>query len=216
MMLRAVGLLAAALALGGCATPRGAAPLAGEPAATAEATAGVLDATTVFATQSAREARLAALDTWQLEGRAAFASGREGASARIRWIQRGEHFDIALAAPVTGRTWRLHGGLDAATLDGLDGGSRTGPDAEALLFEATGWRLPVRHLPAWVRGARGDGPAQALAVDATGLPLAFEQAGWRLTYRDWWPGDPALPRRVFASADGASVRLLIGAWSVPE
>lgn len=205
----ALPMLAALVLLGGCATPRLGAPPGAASAVDAP------DAIATFAAQSAREAQLATQGDWRLEGRVAFASGADGASAGIRWTQRGDAFDIELAAPVTGRTWRLRGGADGAVLEGVDGGPRTGADAEALLFEATGWRLPVRHLPAWVRGARGGGPAQALVVDAAGRPVAFEQSGWRLVYRDWWPGEPALPRRVFASTEGASVRLVVGTWSVP-
>lgn len=171
----------------------------------------------LWATQAAREAWFAGQPDWRLQGRAAFADGRESATVQIDWRQRGAAFDIRLVAPVTGRSLRLEGGPGWARLEGLAEGPREAHDAEQLLREATGWALPVAQLPAWVRGLRGDGPVAALAFDAEGRPLGWEQAGWQLEYRDWWPGDPPLPRRVFARRDTLSVRIVVSAWSLgPE
>lgn len=192
--------LVLALALAGCATTHRAPPA---------------DAASAYAAQSAREARLAEAGDWRLRGRVAFANGRDGATVQIDWTQRGEAFDIRLVAPITGRNWVLRGGPAGAELAGLEGGLRQAADAEALLFEATGWRLPVRHFPRWARGVRGDGAASGLEVDAGARPVGWAQEGWILRYPDWWPGDPPLPRRVFAERDGTSVRLVIAEWTTP-
>lgn len=192
------------LLLVGCATnraPRPVLPLAPQ-----------VDSPEAFAAQSAREAFLADAGDWRLRGRVAFANGGDGATVQIDWTQRGEVFDIRLIAPISGREWRLSGRPGAAELGGLDGGPRRAEDAERLLFETTGWRLPVRHLPYWVRGARGPEPAAGLQIDADALPVSWVQSGWALQFRDWWPGEPPLPRRVFATHEEASVRLLVAEW----
>lgn len=178
--------------------------------------AGALPDAVAYATQAAREASLAAASDWRLRGRVAFASDGDGTTVQIDWTQRGEAYDIRLVAPITGRSVVLRGGAEGAELLGLDGGPRRADDPEALLFEATGWTLPVRQFPRWARGARGPGPAQGLVLDADGRPQGWAQAGWTLRYPDWWPGDPPLPRRVFAERDVASVRLVIAEWSTPE
>jgi hypothetical protein len=47
--------------------------------------------------------------------------------------------------------------------------------------------------------------------------MGFRQDAWTLSFRDWWPGEPPLPRRVFAEAEGASVRLVVSEWKArPE
>lgn len=203
-------LILALLTLSGCATWRGAVP---PPASDDLAATLAVDAAMAYATQGAREVELAQRPDWHLKGRVAFANGSDGATVQIDWTQSGEAFDIRLAAPITGRQWRLSGRPGQAELLGFDDGPRRAPDAEALLREATGWDLPVAHFPRWVRGARGAGSAVDLSVDAEGLPLGWEQAGWAVQFRDWWPGEPPLPRRVFASRDPASVRLIITEWS---
>lgn len=164
--------------------------------------------------QAARELALAATTRWSFSGKVAVSQSGDGGSARIDWTQAGPDFDIRLAAPVTRQSWRLsrHGGV--ARLDGLAGGPRQGPDAEALLLEATGWQLPVDTLAAWVRGTRA-GAGAALESDPQGRPSLIHEQGWTVEYRAWDAGSPALPLRVFARKDAASVRLVIERWSAP-
>lgn len=169
----------------------------------------------LLAAQAAREARLAESPRWSLSGRLSVSANGEGGNGRLDWSQQGEDFEIRLAAPVTGKSWRLRQQAGVATLEGLDGGTRTAPDAEALLFEATGWRLPVQALAAWARGARASGPA-TLEFGPTGLPALISQQGWQVEYREWDGAEPARPRRVFArQGEQASVRLVVESWGSP-
>lgn len=165
--------------------------------------------------QAAREAALSASPAWRLSGRLAVNAGGEGGNGRLDWTQDADGFEIRLAAPVTGKSWRLRQQAGLATLEGVDGGPLTAPDAEMLLFEATGWRLPVRALAAWARGARAEGPAE-IAFGPAGLPSLISQQGWQVEYREWDDQDPARPRRVFArQGDQASVRLVVESWDSP-
>ena len=169
---------------------------------------------TLLAAQAVREAALAGQADWAMTGRISVSAGGDGGSGRIEWRQRGEDFDIRLSAPVTRKSWRLvrQGGL--VTLEGLGGGSRTGTDAEALLLEATGWRIPVRALGDWARGARAEGPA-TVEFTPGGLPALISQQGWQVEYREWDEAPPARPRRVFARQGEATVRLVVESWGEP-
>ncbi|GAB3733317.1 lipoprotein insertase outer membrane protein LolB [Silanimonas algicola] len=217
MISRGFGLLLL-LALAGCASyPGGVPPGGGEGAkgrgdTGAEGVAPPVDSPEAFAALAARDSALRRASAWSLTGRIAVARGNDGGTLGFSWTQRDEVFDLRLSAPVTGKQWRLRGSPGSATLEGLEGGPRQGVDAEALLLEVTGWRLPIRQLPDWVRGLRGAGRVSDLAIDGFGRPVGFRQDAWALSYRDWWPGDPPLPRRVFAETDGASVRLVVTEW----
>ena len=164
--------------------------------------------------QAAREAALAERSDWAFTGRLAINQGGYGGNARIQWRQDGELSDVQLSAPITRQSWRLRQSAGQATLEGIDGGIRTGPDAEALLLEVTGWSVPLASMRAWVRGARGSGAAQ-LSFDPQGLPATIIQHGWTVEYRGWLPGTPALPQKVFARRGGASVRLIVEEWTKP-
>ena len=191
--LAAASMLLAVL-LAGCA------PVAPRPPAVADEAA-----------QAAREAALAQLPDWGFRGRVALSQGSNGGNAGIRWRQRGADFDIELSAPITRQSWRLRSQGAQVVIQGLEGGPRTGDDAEALLLAATGWRIPVAAMSAWARGARAPGPAE-FGSDAQARPATLRQQGWLIEYREWFPGEPALPRKVFARQDDASVRLVVEAW----
>ncbi|TXK65143.1 lipoprotein insertase outer membrane protein LolB [Alkalisalibacterium limincola] len=166
----------------------------------------------LLAGQQVREATLERQGAWTLVGRIAVSDGQDGGSGRIQWAQDGERFDIRLSAPVSRQSWRLSGQPGAARLEGLEGGPLDGPDAEALLYEATGWLIPLADMARWARGMRGDGVAR-VSFDERGLPSLIEQAGWAIEYRDWVDaGDPRLPRRVFAERGQARVRLQVERW----
>ena len=167
---------------------------------------------TLLAGQQAREEALEQQGAWALVGRIAVSDGRDGGSGQIRWAQDGDRFDIRLSAPVSRQSWRLSGQPGAARLEGLDAGPLEGHDPEALLYEATGWLIPLADMARWARGMRGAGTAE-VSFDARGLPALIEQAGWAIEYRDWVAdSNPLLPRRVFAERGQARVRLLVERW----
>lgn len=169
----------------------------------------------LLAAQSAREAALAEAPVWSLSGRIAVSDGRDGGSGRIEWSQAGDDLDIRLSAPVSRQSWRLVRQGGRVRLEGLDGGPREGDDPQRLLWEATGWLIPVDALAAWVRGARAPGAA-TLAFGAEGLPALLEQRDWRVEYRAWdQAAAPPRPLRVFASRGEARVRLQIDRWGWP-
>lgn len=202
--------LALVLLLAGCAT---APPAPLPPAQLARAQAAQLE----------REQTLSQQARWSLDGRIAVSSNGRGGSGRIDWQQVGEHYAVALSAPITRQGWRLTGDAGQARLEGLEGGPREGADPARLLWEATGWPIPVVALADWVRGARapGLGPAE-LRYDAAGRLRLLEQGGWRIEYE--WPGDDAaaaatggvlLPSRLDARQGEARVKLVVDEWRVP-
>jgi outer membrane lipoprotein LolB len=188
-----------ALALAGCATTRVTAP-----AAPTDATLAAL---------AQRERELGAQATWGLDGRIAVSNSRDAGSGRIEWRQAGPRFDIALTAPITHQGWRLTGEPGRAILDGLPGGTRQGADAESLLREATGWDIPVRSLPRWVRGLRADPAHAVVQFGADGRLARLAESGWTIDYS--WPADASatLPSRIEARRDDARVRLVIDRWT---
>ena len=166
---------------------------------------------------------LMAWPAWSFTGRVAISRGREGGSGRIEWHQVGRGYDVALSAPVTRQRWRLvdDGHQGEARLEGLPGDPRGGADAEALLAEATGWRVPVNFLPDGVLGLPAcDAPLpEQVARDAQGRPRQLQQLGWDIQYLDWYPPEgerPALPRRIEAASGDAKVRLIVDEWTAGQ
>jgi outer membrane lipoprotein LolB len=163
----------------------------------------------LLAAQAGREAALAAQPQWRMSGRFAVSGEGEG-----DWQQHADGYVIEISAPVTRRSLRLSVDLQGARLEGLEQGPMHGVDAQALLYEATGWTLPLQPLMAWARGARARGPAQ-LEFGSDGLPARLQQQGWQVEYRSWDSRhSPALPIRVFASSGERRVRLAVDRWEL--
>jgi outer membrane lipoprotein LolB len=161
---------------------------------------------------SVREAQLAAEPRWSLQGRIAVSDGKDGGSGRIEWHQDEDRFRIEIRAPVSRRTWRLSGAPGSATLEGLEGGTRHGESAEALLQAEVGWTVPVAAMVAWVRGLPAEGATER-ELDPDGRPLRVVQDGWLVEYRGWGDGEPSLPRKIFAVRGPQRVRLMIEGWA---
>ncbi|PPT93686.1 lipoprotein localization factor LolB [Xanthomonas arboricola pv. arracaciae] len=170
--------------------------------------------------EAARQAWLQAHPAWSFQGRVAISKGSNGGSGRIDWQQDGAKYRVQLSAPVTRQSWVLTG--DTASgggrLEGLDGGPRSGPDAEQVLLEATGWTIPVNQMPDWVRALRiADVGAERADLDAAGRPRTVQQDGWTIDFLAWAPagaGQPELPQRIEARNGEAKVRLLVDQWTV--
>lgn len=199
-----VALFVAGLAMAGCATMTSPSVLSPDQQAAAERQ------------QAAREADLRRQAQWSLAGRIAVSNGSNGGSGRIDWSQDAGGYRVALSAPVTRQSWQLSvdHATGAARLEGLDGGTRTGPDAALLLREATGWDIPVAALGDWVRGLRSPSLGAAVIQFGPGLRLArIAQGGWDIAYT--WPDGgaaTALPARIDARRGEARVRLIVDQW----
>ncbi|HET7563329.1 MAG TPA: lipoprotein insertase outer membrane protein LolB [Rhodanobacteraceae bacterium] len=170
-----------------------------------------------LAAQAAREKQLDAQRDWSLHARFAASDGQHGGSGSLDWTQRGDQYEFTLRAPITGKSVRLDGGPDGAVLAGLDGGPLAGADASSVLNEAFGWRVPVADLAYWVRGLRALGTVATLTFGADGLPATLDQDGWHVEYRDWYADrKPPLPRKVYASRQPYTVRVLIQTWNAVQ
>jgi len=166
-----------------------------------------------LAAQAVRERVLGARQDWSLDGRFAASDGHHGGSGGIAWQQNGQQYRFTLRAPVTGKTVQLNGGPDGAVLTGAGKQPLVGSDAGQVLNAEFGWDVPVADLAWWVRGLRAPGRPAILTFGVNGLPATLDQDGWHVDYRDWYSErNPPLPRKVYASRDPYTVRVLIETW----
>lgn len=170
------------------------------------------------AQQAVRESWLRTHDSWSFEGRVAINNNGKGGNGRIDWRQEGDRYEVSLSAPVTRQSWRLIGDSrsKAGRLEGLEGGTREGEDAEQLLREATGWDIPIQPLTRWAQGMADPGATvEQIDFAPDGRLRSVQESGWRIDYALWFEpqGDrPALPRQIVAVRDGAKVRLIVDRW----
>lgn len=166
-----------------------------------------------LARQLGHEQTVRGQTVWGFQGRIAIAMGEEGGQARVVWSQGAEGSDIDIDAPLGAGRWRLQPVPEGYRLSGGQGRVIEGPDAAALLAEATGMRLPLQAMPFWVRGARQDAQA-ALRFAPDGRLSEILEQEWRIVYERW--DAQGRPQRLTATRelDGKPLRLrlLIERW----
>jgi outer membrane lipoprotein LolB len=165
--------------------------------------------------QLQRELALEKQNNWGFQGRIAISDGQQSGSLKMRWLQRGEQFDIEISLPITNQKYRLRSVNGKVRLEGFGLVMLEGDSAEAVLHKATGWRIPFQDMQLWLRGTRANrGTAIEFAPD--GLPAQFRENGWLVDYRAWNSAVMPMPTKVFANSSSngktASVRLQIEAW----
>ncbi|MDG4551645.1 MAG: lipoprotein insertase outer membrane protein LolB [Candidatus Contendobacter sp.] len=193
-------LLAAALAasLFGCATPYPAPP----PAQDA---------------WIARQAVLAQLTLWRAEGRIGVVTGQDGWHASFQWTQQGPGYRIDLSGPLGQGRVMVESDGSQMRIQAQDGRSWTAPDADELLEQALGVRLPVNGLRYWARGLPEPGSPPVVQTDASGRLTRLEQQGWIIEYPAYAPTSRLnldLPERIVARRRDLSVKLVIEQWTL--
>ncbi len=135
------------------------------------------------------------------------------AGGRLSWEHRAGNDRILIANPLGIGIAEIDAAPGLARLRTADGTVRESDDADALMEAATGERLPVARLPAWLLG-RG-GSAGTLERDGQQRPLRLAEAGWRIDYAyDDFAAD-ALPARItLRRAEAVELRLRIEEWRV--
>lgn len=160
------------------------------------------------------------LTSWHLKGRAAVTSGKEGGSVSVVWQQYDkENYQLEFYG-ILG-----HGRTEIASVDGrVKLYTREGPilisnDAEAVLYEYTGWYLPVEHLYYWVRGLPAPGAIESLQLNSEGYLSELKQSDWTIIYGDyalieelWLPKRLTLKHPGNASHPALTVKWLSKDW----
>lgn len=167
----------------------------------------------------ARVAALGKLDQWDLRGRLALTMGKEGWTINLRWQHAPDRRQIDLNGPFGQGHVRLVEDKNGARLTDSELTDHYAPDAEQLLWETTGWRLPVKGLAWWVRGLPMPEPDSRMQLDAQGRLQQLRQQGWQVKYLAYArSGEQDLPRSLllYHPANGirpaVQVRLAVSQW----
>jgi outer membrane lipoprotein LolB len=167
-----------------------------------------------------RQAALAGLDRWDINGSLGVHSGEKSGQANIVWVRRGESNRINLFGPFGAGRVILTQNADGARLQDSKHHDYTAATAQKLLFQTYGWDVPFRDLKYWVLGLPAPGASRELVLDPWGRLASLQQGGWEVRIPEYkTEGNLELPRKVFLRLlpDGSGgarteVRLVIRRW----
>lgn len=166
--------------------------------------------------QAARRQALLALDAWQVHGRIAVRAENEGWSAGFDWRQADPGYRIQLRGPFGRAALELKGDARGVWLTraGQPAVFATGP--EMLLYQQSGWRLPVTGLAYWLRGVPDNRSRAISQRDVAGRLTSLQQGGWQIDYSEYQRyGDYDLPTRLVLERENLRVKVLIDRWEFP-
>ena len=197
-------LIGLALAVGACST------LPVPPAPAADSAAETL--------WRQRQQALAALQSWNLNGRIAVLTAQEGWHAGVRWNEQDGQYHIHLDAPLGQGAAEIIGN-DAGVVLRTRDGEFSAASAEDLLEQRLGWGLPVSGLRYWVRGLPDTrAPVERRTLDIAGRLTHLRQAGWDIEFKRYAPAySLELPDKIFFTSLGTAttleIRFVIERWN---
>ncbi len=163
----------------------------------------------------AQQRMLQQLTDWELRGRIAIRSSDDGFNASLLWRQRAHGYHIQLSGPFGMGAVTLSGDREGVTLRSRDRILLRHGDAETLLYQQTGVRLPVASLRYWVRAMPQPGVGARVVLDRMGRLKELRQDGWRIRYKRYLRNRGIeLPAKLFVDNPGLQVRLVIDRWVV--
>lgn len=167
------------------------------------------------ALRNAHQRAVTAVPDWRLLGRFALQAEGEGYHGRLDWRQHGTLLELSVSGPFSTGGVALRGDDIGGGIELVDAEGRVthADNADTLLQQATGLRIPVAGLRYWVRGLPSPSPLVAPNYDEFGRITAMRQDGWDIDYRAYIDADGlSLPRKVFLQRDDLKLRLVVERW----
>lgn len=160
----------------------------------------------------ARSEYLSQLDYWQLTGRIGIIANGESNSANISWKKNQQSTTVRIYGAL-GATYALVTQTPAgATIKLSDDEVYQGDDAQLLLWQTTGWHLPINQMQQWILGLHKNAPQYQLNEQGYVESIAFDQ--WQLAfnrYQSFYGLD--MPKKLRATHPDITIKFAIYDWA---
>ena len=154
------------------------------------------------------------ISSWEIRGAMAAKNRNKVWSATMNWVQRGpSSYHLRLMGPLgAGSVLIDKTGSNITYKDGPKQVHST--NADQLLFQQTGVRLPVNNLYYWVRGLPAPGKVSSERYDQYHQLSQLQQNGYTISFGNYTRvKGVSLPGMVRLEGNGAMVKVLIRSWS---
>lgn len=155
------------------------------------------------------------VSSWEIRGALAAKNQSKGWSAAMHWVQQGANaYQIRLMGPLGAGTVLINKKGNVITFQ--DGPKRiTATNADELLLQQTGVRLPVSNLYYWVRGLAAPGKIGAEKYDQANHLILLKQSGYTINFGNYTSTQGAeLPGLIRLTGNGVMIKVIIKKWSI--
>lgn len=157
------------------------------------------------ATWQTRQSQLLLVNTWDIQGRISARTLNEGWQASLRWARDKQRHEIDLWGPLGRGHVRLTLDDSGAQLRDTDQNIYRADDAQQLLFETTGWWLPLDGLHYWILGVPVPDTPNQHVLDKSGRLITLKQLGWNIRFMRYRRfGRFEFPRKLFIQREMAN------------
>ncbi len=162
-----------------------------------------------------RKAETKTISSWEIRGALAAKNKAKGWSASMNWIQNGpSSYQIRLMGPLGAGTVLISKNGDIISLQ--DGPKKiTSSNADQLLLQQTGIKLPVTNLYYWVRGLPAPGKVSGEQRDQYNHLVQLKQSGYAIDFAKYTRIKGAdLPGYLRLEGNGVMIKVIIKNWRV--
>ncbi len=164
------------------------------------------------------QSQLRKIDDWQLKGRIVVRFSEETDQARVAWKNSSSAYSIRLSGALGIGTTYINGDENGVSLEQGGKAIVMADNPETLLFNETGWDIPISEMNYWVRGIpspRNKVTSPQLAPE--GMLMSMEQSGWKLQYSKYKSvGRWNLPGKIIAERDEVRLTLVVNDWTLDD
>ncbi|MDJ0832161.1 MAG: lipoprotein insertase outer membrane protein LolB [Gammaproteobacteria bacterium] len=192
--------------LGGCATPQP------PPLVTDES----------HEQWSQRQQQLAGLDAWSIRGRVALYLDDDVYNLGLGWTRQQQDNRIKLEASLGQGLVLLEKNGHEVKLTTSEGETFYGSNAQQVLWQSTGWSIPIEGLVYWIKGINHPDSAYLPLIDHQGRATSLQQDDWQINFLEYRDArleqfnNPALPRKMYMKREKVALKILIDQWQAEQ
>lgn len=158
------------------------------------------------------------LSQYQTRGAFAYLSDSKKVSANFFWQESStQRYRLLLTNPFGGTELELRAQPEGIQITNNQGKRYTGKDAESMLQQLTGMRIPLNNLRQWLIGLPGDAQQFTLDDNARLSTATLQQDGltWVVTYQGYdTEVTPPMPKALELTQGEQRIKLRMNNWTV--
>lgn len=164
-----------------------------------------------------RQQVLNELEEWSIQGSLHVRDNQDSQSARIRWWQQQESFQVNLWGTFNIGATEISGTAERVTVTQAGEPPFISEEPEMLFYEQLGFELPIHYLHYWIKGMPFPDVDAALTFGELNQVTSLNQNGWQVQYLAYTNyGLASLPTRIRLSKSPLRLDLVRLDWTLIE